>query len=187
MAALIYSKRLIHRTLALILGIVLAINVNSLSANPATTEQALTAAFLYNFLKFTEWPKSVANNVLTLCVTDIAAFGEELDAISGRLAQNKTVRIKRIAFGENPRECQLLFLPREEKPVRIREWLKSTAKTPTLMVSNMDEFLDMGGMIALTSDGNRLQFEINLEQVTPTGLKLSAQLLRIASDVRGKE
>jgi YfiR/HmsC-like len=176
--------RLKPRLIVLILAIGLGLNASI--ASTATSEQALTVAFLYNFLKFTEWPEGTITDGLSLCVTDSAVFGEELDAIAGRLAQNKTVNIKHIELGENTRECQLLFLPREEKPVRIREWLKNTDSTRTLTVSNMGEFLDMGGMIVLIDDSNRLQFEVNLERVKSSGLKLSAQLLKIARDVRGK-
>jgi YfiR/HmsC-like len=161
------------------------VTVNTVSSAPVTSEQALTVAFLYNFLKFTAWPENSVARELTLCVTDNAPFGAELDAISGRSAQNKTVRIKRIELGESAKDCQLLFLPQEEKPVRIREWLKNTANTPTLMVSNIGEFLNMGGMIVLIDEGNRLQFEINLESVKSANLKLSAQLLKLARDVRG--
>jgi YfiR/HmsC-like len=170
--------------IALSLGLVTA---NLTFANPATSEQALTVAFLYNFMKFAEWPaQDIIGSELTLCATDNASFDSDLDAIAGRPAQNKTVRIKRIELGQSAKECQLLFLPREEKPVRIREWLNSAKNTSTLMVSNVDDFLDMGGMIALIDDGTRLQFEVNLDQVRPAGLKLSAQLLQIARAVRGK-
>lgn len=171
-----------------LLGVVLAMAmaaVNSASANPVNSEQALTVVFLYNFLKFTEWPQAAISNDITLCVTDSAALGAELDGISGKPVQNKSVRIRRIELGENPNECQLLFLPQEEKPIRIREWLKNTANTPTLMVSNLPEFLDMGGMITLVNDGSHMQFEVNLARVKPTGLKLSAQLLKLAREVRG--
>lgn len=154
----------------------------------ATTsdEQNLTVAFLYNFLKFTEWPTGTLGNEITLCVSENSGFGEELNAVSGKLAQNKSIRIRRIDLGENQQDCHLLFLSKEENPVRIREWLKNANNTPTLMVSNQSEFLDMGGMIVLVNDGNRLQFDVNLGQVNPTGLKLSAQLLKIARNVRGK-
>jgi YfiR/HmsC-like len=57
---------------------------------------------------------------------------------------------------------------------------------PILMVSNNREFLDMGGMIVLIDDDERLQFEVNLERVKRVGLKLNAQLLQIAHEVRGK-
>jgi YfiR/HmsC-like len=162
-----------------------AIAIKPAIATPVSNEQALTVAFLYNFLKFTEWPQGVISNEITLCVSDSAEFGAELDAIAGRPAQNKSVRIMRIELGESAKGCQLLFIPREEKPIRIQEWLKNMGNTPVLMVSNSDEFLDMGGMIVLIDDGNRLQFEVNLERVKPTGLKLRAQLLKIARDVRG--
>jgi YfiR/HmsC-like len=184
MRALLSLTQMLPRLLALVLAITVA-GTNAAFANPVTSEQALTVAFLYNFLKFAEWPTGSITGEITLCVADSSPFGEELDAISGRLAQNKKVRIKRIELGENPRECQLLFLPREEKPVRIREWLNNSANMPTLMVSNMKEFLDMGGMIVLVDDGSRLQFEVNLERVKPAGLKLSAQLLKIARAVKG--
>jgi hypothetical protein len=170
----------------LVLAVGMAAGISTALAAPATSEQALTVAFLYNFLKFAEWPEHVVTGELTLCVTDSATFGQELDALSGRLAQNKNVRIKRIELGESPRECQLLFIPRVEKPIRIREWLKNTENTPILIVSNMGEFLDLGGMIVLIDDGKRLQFEVNLDQVKRAGLKLSSQLLQIARTVRGK-
>jgi hypothetical protein len=66
-----------------------------------------------------------------------------------------------------------------------REWLKNTENMPTLMVSSMSEFLEMGDMIILIDDGKRLQFEVNLERVKRVGFKLSAQLLKIAREVRG--
>jgi YfiR/HmsC-like len=172
-----------------LLGVILAMGIVTGSkafAGQTTSEQALTVAFLYNFLKFAEWPEGTATNELTFCVTDSATFGDELDTVTGHRVQGKSVRIKRIELGESPRECQLLFLPQEEKPVRIREWLKSTENTPVLMVSNMSEFLDMGGMIVLINDGTRLLFEVSLEPVKRVGLKLNAQLLKVARDVRGK-
>lgn len=164
---------------------IMAASINTSFAASATSEQALTVAFLYNFLKFAEWPEGTVTGELTLCVSDSATFGQELDAISGRKAQNKSVRIKRIELGESPRECQLLFIPGEEKPVRIREWLKNAANMPILMVGGKGEFLDMGGMIVLI-DGERLQFEVNLKPVKRAGLKLSAQLLKIAREVQGQ-
>jgi len=154
-------------------------------AMAGTSEQALTVAFLYNFLKFAEWPEDPSQSELTLCVIESADFGNELEKIAGRSVQNKKVRIKQLGLNENPGGCQLLFIPGEEKPVRIREWLKNTANTPILVVSNMNEFLDMGGMILLVENDQRLQFEVNLEPVRRAGLRLNSQLLQIARSVRG--
>lgn len=153
----------------------------------ASTEETLTAAFLYNFLRFAEWPAdAVPRDTLTICFADSTPFREKLEALSGRSAQNKTVQIKRIELGDNPIECQLLFLPREEKIVRIREWIKNINALPILVVGNLNDFLDLGGMIVLIDEGSRLQFEVNLEPVRKVRLRLTSQLLKIARDVKGQ-
>jgi hypothetical protein len=173
--------------MAPLLGIIMAAMVNTpFGATTATSEQTLTLAFLYNFLKFVEWPPGSVTNEITLCVTDSAPFGQELDDLSGRPAQDKTVRIRRLDPGDSPRDCQLLFLPREEKPVRVREWLKMVENSPILMVSNQDEFLDMGGMIILNEEDKHMYFEVNLANAKRVGLKLSSQLLKLAREVYDK-
>lgn len=93
--------------------------------------------------------------------------------------------MKRVELGDNLNTCQLLFIPREEKPVRIRDWLKNVNNLPILVVGNLDDFLELGGMIVLLEDNNRLQFEVNLVPVVKAGLKLNAQLLKIAHQVKG--
>jgi hypothetical protein len=70
--------------------------------------------------------------------------------------------------------------------MRIRAWLKNTENLPILLVSNIGDFLDMGGMITLVDADNRLQFEVDLDHVKRVGLKLNSQLLKIAREVRGK-
>lgn len=96
------------------------------------------------------------------------------------------MRIKTIDLSESPKQCQLLFLPREENPVRLQAWLKNCVNLPILTVSNSADFLEIGGMIALLADGSRLQFEVNLAQVKRVGLKLNSQMLAIARNVLGK-
>ncbi len=167
------------------LGGISTLTAPIVSAAPAASEQTLTAAFLYNFMKFTEWPQGIVTDHITLCSTKSSPF-EELDAINGRAAQSKPVRIKRTSINEPLDDCQLLFLPREENIEQVRQWLKIIGNQPILIVSNINGFLDMGGMVSLINDGKNLNFEVNLEKVKHVGLKLNAQLLQIARDVRGR-
>jgi YfiR/HmsC-like len=170
-----------------LLGAILALGIiptSTPNAEPDTSEQTVTVAFLYNFLKFTQWPADTLSAELTLCVSNEASFGEELDAITGKSAQTKVVHVKRIELNDDVQECQLLFLSRDENHVRILQWLKNTATLPILTVSDADKFLDMGGMIVLSNADNHIQFEVNLKQVVSTRLSLSGQLLKIAHAVR---
>ncbi len=154
-------------------------------ATSVASEQTLIAAFLFNFLKFTEWPESSVGPELTLCTSKNPPF-EELNAIGGRSAQGKPVKIKRLQLGDDTQDCQLLYLPQEEGAERIRDWLKTVHAKPVLVVSNINGFLDMGGMLVLNNDGKNLHFSVNLDMVRQSSLKLSAQLLQIAREVRGR-
>jgi hypothetical protein len=50
-----------------------------------------------------------------------------------------------------------------------------------LTVSDLDHFAENGGMIGLvTTDDNRIRFDINQTAVERAGLKASSQLLQLA-------
>lgn len=157
-----------------------------LTAAPSTEMQTLVVAYLYNFMKLSEWPTEVPGNALTLCITQEGDLAKELDALAENEAQNYTLKIRRVIQGDNVRECQLLYLPANEKPVRIQEWLNTLKDIPVLTVSDLKGFLDQGGMIALIDEGGRLQFEVNLARVTQVKIKLSSKMLQIARSVSGR-
>jgi hypothetical protein len=169
----------------LILFVNLCATTPVFASSQTASEQTLIAAFLYNFFKFTEWPENSIENEITLCADKNSAF-EELNAISGKLVQNKPVQVKFISLSDSYKQCQLLYLSRDISADNIREWIHLTKGQPTLVVSNASGFLDMGGMIALINDGKNLNFSVNLEVTRNSSLKLNAQLLQIAREVRGR-
>jgi hypothetical protein len=177
--------RLVIGLNTIILAIGIAYNQHSLAA-PSSEIQTLSVAYLYNFMKLSEWPTEAKTNELTLCITQEGDLAKELDSLAGKEAQNHTLRIKRLVQGDDANECQLLFLPSEEKPLRIQAWINTLKDVPVLTVSDLEGFLDQGGMIALVNDGVRLQFEVDLERVEHTGIKLSSKMLQIAREVRGE-
>lgn len=165
--------------------LLVAISPISYTVAQAPTEQELTVAFIFNFLKFVEWPQGSVDEYLNLCVTEANSLAKELDQVAGHLAQNKPVQIKHLVWGGHVDDCQLLFIAREEKPARVQDWIKAAKTTPVLLVSNSPDFLDQGGMIELVSDDTRLHFEINFPPIKAVNLKLSSHLLKIAREVRG--
>ena len=87
--------------------------------------------------------------------------------------------------GDSIEGCQLLYIPEDEKPIRLREWLKIMDKKPLLSVSSTPGFLDQGGMIELVNEGNHLHFDVNLTPVEQAGIKISSKMLQIAHEVQG--
>jgi len=174
---------LLGSALTTILLVIVATFHNS-GASPPSEVQTITAAYLYNFIKLSEWPKGIVMDKITLCISQDGDYAVELEALEGKTAHNLPLKIRQIVQGENADDSQMLFLPQEEKPVRMQEWLKNLEKQPVLTVSNQEDFLDKGGMIALFNDGKRLQFSVDLKRVEQAGIKLSSKMLQVASEVR---
>ena len=87
---------------------------------------------------------------------------------------------------EDLRTCHILFLCKSEKSV-FREILRVTNNLPVLTVSEMDKFLEAGGMINFLPEATRGEFEINLIEIENVKLKVSSKVLRIAKRVIEKK
>ena len=178
--------RLIFALTAVVLSMGMASTHPSQAAPSSSEIQALTVAFLYNFMKLSEWPSESIVNEITLCAIKADDNAIDLDSLADKDIQNYKLKIKHLVPGDTLGGCQLLFIPENEKPIRVREWLKNMENQPVLTVSNITGFIDLGGMIELVSDGNHLQFEVNLAPVEHVGIKLSSKMLQIAKEVKGQ-
>lgn len=161
------------------------IGMTSSTAAPSSEIQALTVAFLYNFMKLSEWPAKTIPGELALCAVQAGDYTLNLDSLAGKDIQNNKLTIRHLLPGDSLEGCQLLYIPENEKPIRMREWLKTLGKQPILSVSGIPGFLEEGGMVELVSDGKHLQFEVNLIPVEQAGIKLSSKMLQIAREVQG--
>ena len=79
-------------------------------AQEVSQEYQIKAAYLYNFLKYVDWPEPV-NRTFMICVAGQNPFGSVLDA----LTNNERVRgnpVKtELILGFEPR-CDVIFTPR---------------------------------------------------------------------------
>lgn len=155
-----------------------------LASAEASPEYALKAAFVYNFAKFTDWPKNSLDGPLTLCVFGTDPYGEALDGLEGRSVQNHPLAIVRDVGPARAATCQLLLVGNigEERRAAI---LARLADRPVLTISDNAGFVGTGGMIELAMVNNRIQFEVNLDAVRSARLQISAQLLKLARHVKG--
>ena len=164
----------------------------------------LKAAFLYNFIRFVEWPDdkmSDESKPVIIGVIGKDAFGNALQPIKGKKVKGREVVIKRFksfsqikqldkaaqekeieAIGES---C-LLFICNSEKP-HVSELTKLIRKYHVLTVGDMEEFLNKGGIINFTMVQNKIRFNINMTAAQESDLKIRSQLLRLAKTVIKKK
>lgn len=155
---------------------------------PSDLEYQVKAAFLYKFCLYIEWPPTAFASADSPFVFGIAApdnFIAELSAIvRDHTINNRPVQIRRIDNGDIS-GINLLFVARSKQALLPQ--LRAQARgLPLLIVTESERGLDDGGTINFALKNNRVSFEVALDTANQQGLHLSAQLLRVASNVRGE-
>jgi len=151
-------------------------------------EYLIKAAFLYNFIKFVDWPSESFKNdaaPINLYVLGDDPFGEALDTIRGKRVKGRRLVIKQVRRVEQIEGAHLLFISTSEKG-RVKQILKSLADAPVLTISEMEGFGQNGGIINFITVDNKIQFEINSEKAEQHRLRISSQLLKLARIVRSE-
>jgi hypothetical protein len=160
--------------------IVTAPNVRS---QDALSEYQVKAAYLFNFLKFVEWPEDAFTDSLAPIVIGIVGddpFGSALpQVVIGKTVQGRDLVIRKYHAGENLRGASILFVSASEKK-RLPQILASLHGSSTLTVADMDGFLDEGGMIQFLSENDRVRFSVNVDATSRARLKVSSKLLSLA-------
>jgi len=177
--------RRLRRTSLLAAGATLLVGVVT-HAEPPADEYRLKAAFLYRFPEFVAWPSSALEGRQTfdLCVLEPNPFGDALDALAeGESLDGRPVVVRHVK-ADGASGCQVLYLSDRfaNRPALIRR----LAQTPVLTVGESPHFLDEGGVIQLRLVSGRVRFDVDTDAAERAGLRLSAQLLRLAVTVRGR-
>lgn len=150
------------------------------------TEYGVKAAFLANFGSYVEWPQTVrvdAEHAFMVCVLGQDPFGESLDkTFQNRSIQGRRVTLKRIQTVADAAGCRLIFI-RLSDPAKLQSVLEALRGMPVLTVADTADFAREGVMINMRMEGNRVRFDVNLDAAESAGLKLSSQLLKLATQV----
>jgi hypothetical protein len=147
-------------------------------------EYKVKAAFVYNFAKFVEWPaqKLGADNApLVVGVLGPNPFGDELEnALKGRQINGRPLVVRQFENIETARAAHLLFVTLNDES-KLRKAFKEYG---VLTVGQSEAFARSGGIITFTFENDKLRFEINIGAAEQAGLKISAQLQKLATTVR---
>ncbi len=152
----------------------------------APAEYEVKAAFVYNFIKFVEWPDAGGppGDSIRLCI-----LGELPDAAAFANLGRRQVRGKRMTVLtlDRPGEasgCDVLFVAANQTG-RLREIIESLEDRPTLTIGDTEGYARRGVMINMFLENKRIRFEINEKKARAAGLRISAKLLKLASKVYG--
>lgn len=157
-------------------------------ASSSELEYQIKAAFLYKFCLYIEWPPAAFASADSPFVFGIAApdsFIAELNAIvRDHTINNRPVQIRRID-NSDVSGVNLLFVA-HAKQALLPQLRAQTRGLPLLFVTESERGLDDGGTINFALKNNRVSFEVALDTANRQGFHMSAQLLKVASNVRSE-
>lgn len=147
-------------------------------------EYLIKAAFVYDMLKATQWPKARSGRVV-LCVLGRDPFGAAWRSIEGRPVGKSKLEVAPVQAGSDFAGCGALFLSTSER-ARWPQIRGALGTRPILTMSEMVGFAQDGGMVALMAVDNRLRFDVNLKAVRKAGLDIDTNALEQANMVHAQ-
>jgi len=172
----------------------------------APSETASEAAYLVNFLRYTEWPAhsfDAPDSPLVISVVGDAAVAESVRAVAvtaarigGRAVEVRWVEgargsraapfdsVQDRANLQQMRRSHMVFFHASAGNIPARA-LTDLWGLPVLTVSDVPEFTRAGGMLGLVRTAGQLAFEANPVAIRNSHLLLSAKVLKMARRTQG--
>jgi hypothetical protein len=153
-------------------------------------EYQVKAAFVYNFIKFVTWPENTDKQTESVKIAIVGKdpFGDKFKPILKKTVKNKKIDLvkypdfDKISDSDLLEQCQVIFICKSETQ-NAQKIIESVAGKSILVISEVDKFADLNGMIGFVKKDNKIRFEINLNAVKAANLKISSQLLKLALKV----
>ena len=169
----------------LLLALLMVCAAADASARTVSKEYQIKAAFLYNFTKFVEWPAerfSGADDAIVIAVLGKNPFGDALEnAVKGRLVNNRPIQVRFIESAAELPGAHIVFVAPGAENLLPDD---ATARHGLLTVGESAGFAADGGIIRFVLADEKVRFEINQRSGEQAGLKLSGQLLKLATVIR---
>jgi hypothetical protein len=147
-------------------------------------EYQIKAAFLFNFVKFVDWPADTFKDEkqpITFCTVGQDPFRGTLDeVVSGKMSGNHSIRVQHYKLPQDILGCHILFIGSQQKKY-IAAVLARLKHAPVLTVGDSEGFVQQGGIIGFVWEEDKLRFNINLGAARAAQLTLSSKLIYLAN------
>lgn len=157
------------------------------------------AAYLLNFIKYTQWPQDAFATPESPIVISVVGRCDVADELGETVAQSEEIAGRRIkvdvpplppppivpqepaatSFYETLKSSHLVYLCGVD-PEAGEEILRGLGTNAQLTVGDAPTFAARGGMLGFVLRDNRILFEANLEAIRSSRIELSAKVLQLA-------
>jgi hypothetical protein len=153
----------------------------------AASEAQVKAAFIYNFVRFVEWPAQSfpsSDTPVTIGVVGSEQIADAIEQITkGKALDGRKLVVKRLSGSDSLDGCHILFIGASQKG-RMSAILDKLRDSSVLTIGETDGFVQSGGIIGFVIENSKVAFHINAGAAKKKHLRISSQLLRLARNVK---
>jgi hypothetical protein len=172
-------KALKLKMTALTIGL-LVVTLNSSNAQDAKG----MANYIYNFIKFIDWPVSAQKGEFVIGVVGETAVYKELEKIvNGRKAYNQPIILKKFTDPSSIGACHVIFVP-DNYSEKINCLLSKTKINHTLIICEKSGMVKKGSCISFAMQDLKLTYEVNRTNIENSGLYIDNKLELLASNIK---
>jgi hypothetical protein len=173
---------MLMRLLAILLLIVMPSSLCFGQESDVPQEYLVKARYLLNIPLFTETTSRVRDKTnYTICLIGDTPLMSLLESSKGTLIRNLPLEILMLEDLSQMKSCQMLFIASSERH-RLQMLLPEAHRQGILTVSDMRDFVRLGGIIGLRNIDNRITFDLNRSAAGKATISFSSHLLKLAHD-----
>lgn len=150
-------------------------------------ESQVKAMFVYNFLKFVEWPVDTSVGAKDPFVVVIIGEGATADAtehfLDSKTIGERPVVVRRVRWDQSLAGVRAAFVV-ERDAKKLHRVLDAAAAAGVLTIGEGESFTTRGGVIGLLVEDRRVRFDVDTSAAQLAGLRVSSKLLALTHAVR---
>lgn len=146
------------------------------------SNEKMKAIFIYNFLKYIEWPSDKKTGQFVIGIKDAPNLYEEVLLIASikKMYGNQPIVVKKVE--ELSDSYNLLFVGKNFKG-NLQTIATNTQANHTLLITDLPNSIKKGVCIELIIADTQAEFDINKRSIKECKLVVSQQLLDIARNI----
>jgi len=146
------------------------------SLNEESEQQHKTKLIRYLVNKVS-WPAgSVPKNRFTVCVLGDSGDLGAVEKLNGLKIKKHKLVVKAISENDKPTSCQLVYVVNKTPPEQ-KSLIQKYAKTPVLLLGDMEHFANLGGSMNFVVLKNTVALTVNLESMKKSKLIMDSKEL----------
>lgn len=153
-------------------------------ANAQSTDYKAYSLYVYNFMKYIEWPEEENKGDFVIALVGDSKIKEDLIVLSNhKKLKGRKIVFKQFTKVEDITYCHLLYIS-SSKTSSIKIINQKFVGKPILIVGEREESVYKGAALSfLTTDEDELKFDINKKEIESHKLKISSSLIKLGTSI----